>query len=300
MAAPIQDIITATVFDHRALLFTTEHVHGTDGIINDIHSVRARSTIPKWEVLLVEHCMYRVLSNPIDTLDRAVRYTPDLYNSLYPRKYNWNDSIPNPKNCSVDENENVKEKIVCNTFQEGGVLILGKKVAWFNHSDSPNIHIFPLKMDFDFDLAACFMIVVAIKDIAEGDELVCKYSDVVEFSLNGMPVRMPSTSIKKVDWQTLIPDENMKFVKNYVDSYIKTHLFKCVYIRQISLHHGLYQLREEHVVDPRFIYYAKRSINIDTYDVVEIIERWIDNIWEKLQSAIVVPPSEFRWLSGGL
>ena len=301
MAAPIQDKITATVFDHRDLLFTTEFVPGTaeGGVINDARSVKARNKIPKWEILLVEHCMYRLLSNPVDTLDRAVRYTPELYNSLYPRKYSWNSSIPSPKDCTVEENENVKEKIICNAFQDGGVLILGKKIAWFNHSDKPNVHVIPLKMDFDFDLGACFMAVVAIKDIAECEELVCKYSDVIEFNLLGAPVKLPSTSIKKVDWLSLVPDENMKIVKNYVDAFIKTQTFKDVYIRQIGLHHGLYNIRDEYVIDPRFIYYAKRNLNIDTYNVVEIIERWLDSVWEKLQSFIVVPPSEFTWLSGG-
>jgi hypothetical protein len=299
-APEFQDKITSTVFDHRALSFVTEIVHdeSDNRVIGDVRSVRARCKIPKWEVLLVEHCMYRVLSNPIDTLDRAVRYTPELYNSLFPRNYDWNDSIPNPKECSVEENENIKQKIICNVFQEGGVLILGKKITWFNHSDKPNMQAIPLNMGFDLGLGACFMVIIAIKDIAEGEELVCKYSDVIQFSLNGMPVKMPSTSIKTVDWCSLIPDTSMSTAKNYIEAYAKTLTFKNVYIRQLSIHHGLYPLQGHRTIDPRFIYYAKRALNIDTYDVVEIVERWLDDIWEKLCSLTITNSTEFRWLSG--
>lgn len=158
---------------YTRILFESSSI--TPVIKNDFRSIKAKKDIQEGELLLIEH----VLKCSLTDMTPIVQYTPDLFNTLCPRKtIDTSKLVENPMLPIPQEIKNIlKNKILQNSFRHpDGSLILGNRISSFNHNAIPNTTCYPREIDIRIqNYYPTVMCIIALKNISAGQEITISY-----------------------------------------------------------------------------------------------------------------------------
>jgi hypothetical protein len=216
-------------------------------------------------VLFIEHVFYDTIKdNSVKYLLDAIRFSPSLYNALYPRKTPW----------SIDSlyNELVFEKLRCNAFRKNENVYIGEYIAKSNHSLNPNAKAFI----FDFkdekeDFLLSFIAIITMKDIQSNEEISIKYNDSVNFGNNEVINDDTNLIFEINDDAKQFCLENIKIYQTSEDyAFCRTH--------QIGVYNGLFCYQSKIFYNDSFELYCKHLCIENT---LERRKLWFENVFEE-------------------
>jgi hypothetical protein len=241
--------------------------------IDDYKRVRCSKDIKAGDILLIEHCYYQSV-RPLQT---TVQWNEKLYNSLYPRQFQWSYDFISRN--STNSTKIIRSKVKNNCFGYDDKYLIGKDVSWFNHSKFPNAIVGFLPFETSIGINCVFIYVYATTNMNHGDEIYIKYNDTISFGLEHKHMYK-----NEVDGSML---ENIKrIVEMEILQYFKTDIFRHVYFNQINQYNG-YFLLEDKIgepnlnISPTFIEYIKELYGSYNEDIAN---KWRSELYDKIMN----------------
>lgn len=154
---------------HTSTFFESDYVNFVTDTITKTRSVVAKKNIKKGDLIISEH-VYKGSSQELCNMVQKNSY---FFNSLYPRKLEWN--VEN----SPEQSDLGQDKVTFNSFMidydlEKQSLCLGDKISFFNHHCDCNAYAIISTIETRIcDIV--IMSVVAIKDIKSNEEIFINY-----------------------------------------------------------------------------------------------------------------------------
>jgi hypothetical protein len=133
-------------------------------VSDDYASLRTKSAIECGDLIMIEHV---IVANDPAIVVNIVSQNEELYRILYPRHPNEQRST-----------DNATSKVMSNMFRIEGNYALGKTISMINHNCNPNALCTHSTIDA-FDIPVSFLIVYALRDIPDGEEICIMYSTTV-------------------------------------------------------------------------------------------------------------------------
>lgn len=211
--------------------------------VDNYHSVQCSQPIKKYDVLHIEH----VLSVPMDEstiLTAIVHSNIKLYNSLYPRRDQWNKKLLKTEVNKVYDDlvPKLNEKIHHNVFSYNNVYMLGNHCSYFNSSE--NFNAFTRVVNLEVDLlnfpedTLYILVTVASRDIEPGEEVFLYYP------CEAVPMNY-EVQQRYITEASCLPHQDeqrvQKFVNGHVEKYFrKFGEFTCVLLNQMLAFIGLF------------------------------------------------------------
>lgn len=233
--------------------------------------IRSKKEIPEHSVLLIEHVFCDNSNEPsLQFITDAIRFSPELYDSLYPRKESWNISSLN--------NPIVFEKIKNNAFKftiEGNTKVyIGTYVTKSNHSLHYNAKAFIFDLQDKENFPLSYIAIVATKNIKPEEEIFIKYNDVVKFNDDLSLSEEISLSKQNV----ILNSEAKTFCLNEIQNYQSTEDFSFCRTNQIGIYHGIFCYQDKIFFNDNFETFFRK---LDKENTIENRKLWFESIYDK-------------------
>lgn len=241
--------ITNTIYKSKKISFETNN--------DDNRYVKTLEEIKQGELILIEHCYS---TNNYNILANVIQNSPELFNNLYPRKINWDNSIlDNP----TDEIVNLCcEKALKNAFKINELFIIGLDISKFNNSSiTPNAtvkyHTYKIKPD----LYCCILYVYSHNIININEEVTISYSN----SYFGDNIKNESAKYKL---------EN-NYIKKIVEQYLKKDICINIIFNHLCISLGLYFIKDIICPTKRFFEYLTNTfyVKCNSENIKEYIKK---------------------------
>ena len=208
----------------------------------DYKYVKAVKSISEGDILLFEHAL---CSTNINDISEGIRYSPELFNSLYPRTMEWSETMFTETQSSNQLPDILSEKVQKNCFSKNNTYYIGKDVTKFNHLEKPNaLCRFIDIIDLGLPTNVAIMYIIAIKDIPVDEEILIWYGNAY-FNENHEEVEYDTTK-----YQTKI--------ESFIPQYIKKPIFESVTFNHLCAYYGLYIANDTlYPTEKFFKYYEK-------------------------------------------
>lgn len=257
------------------LVYWNENIQ-IEEISSDNKCIKSNTYIPQNTILLIEQVF---CDNSKDKSSKyildAIRFSPSLYDSLYPRTKKWNleDML-----YSLEHNNLIIDKIKYNAFMKNDNVYIGEFVTKSNHNQNHNAKVFLFELkDEKSPYPLSYIVIVSIKDIKEHEEVLIKYNDKVKF---GQTFSLTETENSILD-ETLF-NLNLESKQEILD---KIKVYQCskdfLYCRtnQIGVYYGGFCIEENIFFNARFEKYMKEK-NIE--NTLENRKLWFENIYKNI------------------
>jgi SET domain len=220
----------------------------------DYKYVKAVKSISEGDILLFEHAL---CSTNINDISEGIQYSPELFNSLYPRTMEWSETMFTEQTPATMQGMSTEfsrspttllrnvsgslqstqssnqlpdilsEKVQKNCFSKNNTYYIGKDVTKFNHLEKPNaLCRFIDIIDLGLPTNVAIMYIIAIKDIPVDEEILIWYGNAY-FNENHEEVEYDTTK-----YQTKI--------ESFIPQYIKKPIFESVTFNHLCAYYGLY------------------------------------------------------------
>lgn len=203
---------------------------------DDYRYVKTLEEIRKGEVILIEHCYS---TNNINRISHVIQNSPELFNNLYPRKVNWDESIiGNPTN---EIFELCHEKAQKNMFGTNNIYAIGLDISNFNHSTTPNATVKYCRFKINKKLY-CFIQYIYSHDIInKNEEITISYgNEYFGDNINNEPIEF-----KLKD----------NYIEKIVEQYLKKDICKNIMFNHMCISYGIYFVKDIICPTDRFIKY---------------------------------------------
>ena len=204
-----------------------------DKTSNEYRYVKASSNIKKNTMLIIEHC----ICDKARVILKSIKFTPELYDSLYPRNYLWKDLNIEEENFRDSFEYDIHDKFDSNVFgNDEQQFILAKEISNFNHANDENAYVYHQLISLKNE-TAMFSFVFASRDIAKGEEITINYGtgDDLLFSKNN------KKNISAITLKHMTNNPNIKTLfLRIIKQYLITDVARQVMGTQLLNKHGLY------------------------------------------------------------
>jgi hypothetical protein len=228
--------------------------------VDDYRYVKATKKINAGELLLIEHC-YSCSKENVSHMIKVVQLSSELFNNLYPRTIEWDESI-----CynSPDEIMNLcQEKCQKNCFGRNNKIILGLDISKFNHSTSPNCDVKEQVFTLELEVDCSLMYVYSNKNIDVDEEITMWYG-------NGY-------FQEKIE---ITPEFEFKcnLIIEVAKQYMRKEIFKTIAFNHVCMHYGVHNVKNDLIIfEPRFMRYladkVEKEFNKENW-IQWVIEKW--------------------------
>ncbi len=201
---------------------------------DDYRYVKAKKTIKKGELLLVEHCY---LSKKLDFIRNIISHSPELFNNLYPRKEKWTEETEEGR--TEDFAKLVTEKAQKNAFVHDNRYSVGFEISNFNHSTNPNACVRTQAYIIDENVSVYILFVFAVKNIKKGKEITISYGK-----------SYFDDDACEIDYG-LVTTKTTNLVHEIMAKYLRTETCLDMVVNHISIFYGLYILSDGTVCPTR-------------------------------------------------
>ena len=273
-------------YDATFTVFQSPHIRLQED--NDYHLVTCISSISCGDILLIEHTFMDNWDNI--RMRGMIRYNEDLFNSLYPRVEKWDEATMTAEDLPERLHDIIREKIQHNAFGDKpkDVLNIGKDISNFNHSKTPNAQVLQRTIVFpSFEtegeyITTMFLSVVAIKDIAVGEEICIKYNDTISFS----------TETGKEDIVVKHDELVDTHIRGIIEQYMTTSRFAEVMTVQYSVWKGLYLHTSALAPTRRFVEFVRMKYGRSVTN--ESIQWWLTFVYNVFRESLSLPGGDSR------
>lgn len=223
-------------------------------------------------VLLIEHVFCDNSNEPsLQLITDTIRFSPDLYNSLYPRKEPWNlSSLYNPI---------VFEKIKCNAFkftkEDLAKVYIGAYVTKSNHSQNFNAKAFIFDLQDKENFPLSYIAIVATKNIKSKEEIFIKYNDNVKFNDDSSS---PEEKTSSLNQNITLSSESKTFCFDEIQKYQSTDAFRFCRSNQIGIYYGIFCYQDKIFFNDNFESYCEK---INKENTIEYRRLWFESIYSK-------------------
>jgi hypothetical protein len=263
------------------LVYWNENIQ-IEEISSDNKCLKSKDFIPQNTTLIVEQvfCDNSKNKSAKYILD-AIRFSQELYDSLYPRTKKWNleDML-----YSLESNNLILDKIKYNAFMKNNNVYIGEFVTKSNHNQNHNAKAFLFELqDEKTPYPLSYIVIVSTKDIKEYEEILIKYNDKVIFSQSESLIES-FTLTKK---ESLILDETLfdlnlelkQEILNKIKIYQSSDTFLYCRTNQIGIYYGAFCIGEKIFFNEKFEKYLKEK-NIE--NTLENRRLWFENIYQNI------------------
>jgi len=238
--------ITNTIYKSKKISFETKN--------DDYRYVNTLEEIRQGELILIEHCYS---TNKNERLAHVIQNSPKLFNNLYPRKINWDESMI--QNITDDVSKLCCEKTQKNAFGINEMFTIGLDISKFNHSITPNATVkyndFKIRKDI-----SCFIIYIYSHDtIKINEEITISYGN----AYFGDNIKNEPAEFKL--------DGN--YIKKIVEQYLKKDICKNIIFNHICISYGIYFINDMICPTKRFFEYFTNNFREECN--LENIKNWI-------------------------
>jgi hypothetical protein len=245
------------------LVYQNDKIKVDETIYNN-KRIFSNSIIPKHTILFIEHVFCDIIKdNSVKHLLNAIRFSPSLYNSLYPRTKTW----------SIDDlhNKLVFDKLQCNAFRKDDKVYIGNYITKTNHSLQANAKAFVFDYkDGKEDFPLSFIAIITIKDIQSNEEILIKYNDNINFGIK--------EEIENINLTYEIHDATKLVCIEKIQTYQTSEDYAFCRTHQIGVYNGLFCYQSKIFYNDSFESYCK---HLGIENTLECRKSWFETVFEE-------------------
>lgn len=257
--------LTHTIFKSEKISFETND--------EDYRYVKANQIINKGELIIIEHCYGT--QNSLDII-KLIKNSPNFFNSLYPRKIEWNEKIA--IECGSDEIiELCYLKTKKNTFSIDNYKYIGYDISRFNHSNLSNTNISNINCDIGLEVECPIFYMYANRDININEEITINYGS--EYFKNNNEFEY-----NKINNENSTYKIDIKEIVDYAYKYLQEDICKEILFNHTCALYGLYFINDMICPTKEFIdSLTEQEIENNQENIIN----WIETIQNKCNSYVV-------------